>query len=145
MSFDNPKQLVHRYVEDVWNGRMPAMPFFASHYQRYLSPTLAPLTGKEQQHRIAGFLIAFPDLRFTLEDLFADGDRVVFRATMRGTHLGEFGTVAPTGNRISGGVLDIVRVQQGLFAEHWGGPDLFDLFGQLGVCVPGGTDGLMTG
>ena len=92
--------------------------------------------GAEQQARVAAFRAAFPDLRFTLEDLVAEGDRVVFRATMRGTHRAPFRGVAPTGRRIEGTVLDVVRVEGGRFAEHWGGPDLWDVLRQLGA-APG--------
>jgi predicted ester cyclase len=53
-------------------------------YQRYLSATTTPLTHEGQRLRIAGFHSAFPDLHFTIEDLFAESDRVTFRATLRG-------------------------------------------------------------
>lgn len=45
-----------------------------------------PLTAVEQQQRIASFRTAFPDRHFTVEDVVAEGDRVVFRATMRGIY-----------------------------------------------------------
>ncbi len=127
------KVIVRRYIEAVWHEGRPAAPFFARGYQRYLSPAAPPLSGDEQQARIAAFRLAFPDLRFTVEDLVAEGDRVVLRATMRGTHRGPFRGVAPTGRRIEGAVLDVVRVEGGVFAEHWGGPDLWDVLRQLGA------------
>jgi len=92
-------------------------------------------TGAEQEQRIIDFQAAFPDLHFTIEDLVAEGDRVVFRATMRGTHQGLFRDIAPTGRPIAVAVLDIVRVADGAFAEQWGGPDLLDLLQQLGAVV----------
>ena len=127
------RALVRRYVDAVWHDGAPVAPFFAPGYRRHLSPALPPLTGAEQQARVAAFRLAFPDLRFTVDDLVAEGDRVVFRATMRGTHLGPFRGVPPTGRRIEGAVLDVVRVEGGRFAEHWGGPDLWDLLRQLGA------------
>ena len=132
MSIDDHKALVRRYIDEVWNGGQPAAPFFAPHYKRYVTATAVPLTGAEQNQRIISFHRAFPDLHFTIDDLFAEGDRVVFRVTMRGTHQGRFGTVAPTGKQVTVTVLDVVRIEQGVFAEHWGGPDLFDLLQQLG-------------
>ena len=135
MSADNHKALVQRYINEVWNNGQSATPFFAPHYKRYVTATAVPLTGAEQQQRILSFQRAFPDLHFTIDDLLADGDRVVFRATMRGTHLGMFGTLAPTGKQITVTVLDVVRLEHGLFTEHWGGPDLFDLLQQLGAVV----------
>ena len=135
MSAEKHKLLVQRYIDEVWNGRQSAAPFFAPHYRRYLSATAPALTGDEQQQRISGFHSAFPDLHFMVEDLVAEGDRVVFRATMRGTHRGEFRDIAPTGKPVTITVLDIVRVEQGLFAEQWGGLDLWALLQQLGAGV----------
>jgi predicted ester cyclase len=126
---------VQRYIDEAWNGRQPAAPFFAPGYRRYLTATAPPLSGAEQQQRIIDFQAAFTDLHFTVEDVVAEGDRVVFRATMRGTHQGSFRDIAPTGRSVAVAVLDIVRVEDGAFAQQWGGPDLFDLLQQLGAVV----------
>lgn len=128
-------ELVRRYINEVWNAGQPALPFFAPHYRRYLAATAPPLTGAEQQARISSFRAAFPDLHFTVEDLFGADDRVVFRSIMRGTHRGAFRGIAPTSKQIAVTVIDIVRIEDGLFAEQWGGPDLFDLLQQLGAAV----------
>lgn len=133
VSIVNNKALVRRYIDEVWNAGQPALPFFAPHYRRYLGATAPPLTGAQQHERIAGFRAAFPDLHFTLEDLLAEGDRVVFRATMRGTHGGVFGGIAPTNKRVTVAVLDVVYVEDGLFVKQWGGPNLWELLEQLGV------------
>lgn len=135
VSADTNKLLVRRYIDEVWNGRQPAIPFFAPHYQRYLTAPAPALTGVEQQQRITAFHHAFPDLHFTIDDLLAEDDRVVFRATMRGTHRGAFRGIAPTGKQITVRVIDVVRIEQGMFAEQWGGPDLLDLLEQLGAVV----------
>ncbi len=140
MSIDDHKALVRRYIDEVWNGSQPAAPFFAPHYKRYVTATAVSLTGAEQNQRIIIFHSAFPDLHFTIDDLFAEDDRVVFRVTMRGTHQGRFGTIAATGKQVTVTVLDVVRIEQGVFAEHWGGPDLFDLLQQLGAVGSIGTN-----
>lgn len=140
MSVADNKALVRRYIDEAWNGGQPALPFFAPHYKRYLQATATPLTGAEQQQRIAQFRAAFPDLHFALDDLVAEEDRVVFRATMRGTHRGVFGGIAPTGNEVMVAVLDIVRIEDGVFAEQWGGLNLLELFQQLGAVVSVGTE-----
>ena len=138
---DRNKALVRRYVDEAWNQGAAAAPFFAPHYRRHLGPASPPLTGPEQAARIASFREAFPDVRSTIDDLIAEGDRVAFRMTMRGTHRGYFRGVAPTGVAVAIGVVDVVRVEDGRFAEHWGGPDLLDALGQLGVAVPPGPAG----
>ena len=55
--------------------------------------------------------------------------------TMPGTHRGAFRGVAPTGAAVEIGVVDVVRVEGGRLAEHWGGPDLLDALRQLGVTL----------
>lgn len=142
MSAEDNKALVRRYLEEVWHqGNIGAVDgFLAPHYQRYLSPTAAPLTLDGQQQRLTGFRAAFPDIQLTIEDMFAAGDRVAFRSTMRGTHQGVFQGIAPTGKQVTVSLIDVVRVEHGKLVEHWGGPDLWDLLQQLGAVVSVGQD-----
>ena len=71
---------------------------------------------------------AFPDMRITVEDMIAEGDRVAARVTMRGTHRGEFLGMAPTGKRVQVRAMDMFRIANGKIVEHWGhGGDPTDL------------------
>src|SRR5687768_14208976 len=90
MSTEANKALVRRYIETVWHQRNSAAldAFLAPHYQRYLSPTAAPLTRGGQRQRLAGFRAAFPDIQLTIDDLFAEGDRVAFRSSSLGHRRG---------------------------------------------------------
>jgi predicted ester cyclase len=56
---------------------------------------------------------------------------------MTGTHEGPFRGLEPTGRRFKVTLVDIVRVRDGRFLEHWGGPDMLDLLTQLGAQAPG--------
>jgi predicted ester cyclase len=58
-------------------------------------------------------------VRVTVEDIIAEGDRVAARVTMRGTHLGEFDGIAPTGKRVEVRAIDIYRITDGKIVEHW--------------------------
>lgn len=135
MTLEGNKSLVRRYIEEVWNERnaSAADTFFAPDYKRYLSPIAPPLDLEGQRHRISGFLAAFPDIHFEVEDVFGEEDLVVFRSTVSGTHRGDFQGVEPTGERIKVSLMDVVRIEDGKFTEHWGGPDMYDLFKQLGA------------
>ena len=84
----------------------------------------------------AGFLAAFPDLRVTVEDARADGDTVVGRYTYRGTHRGTFLGIPATGHAIAMRSIDIWRVRDGLFVEHWDELNTLEVFQQLGVIPP---------
>jgi predicted ester cyclase len=76
---------------------------------------------------------AFPDFQATLENLIAEDDRVVVHMLWTGTHQGEFMGIPPTGRRMSINVIDILRVADGKFVEHWGVSDMMGLMQQLGV------------
>ena len=140
MSTEDNKSLVRRYLDEVWQkgNVMAADEFLAPNYRRYLSPTAAPLDVAGQKQRLAGFRAAFPDIQITLEDIFAEGDRVAFRSTMRGTHQGAFLGLAPTGRAVTVSLVDVMRVENGRLVEHWGGPDLLNLAQQLGAVVSAG-------
>jgi predicted ester cyclase len=83
-------------------------------------------------------LSAFPDLRMTVEDLIAGGDKTVARVRVTGTHKGEFIGLPPTGAGADIEIIDIMRFDgAGLVCEHWGVADMLKLMQQLGV-VPAG-------
>lgn len=86
----------------------------------------------------AGFRSAFPDMRMTIEDQVAEGDKVVSRATVSGTHLGDFMGMPATGKTFSIGVVDIYRFEDGKIAERWGEADFMGMMQQLGLApTPG--------
>jgi len=75
----------------------------------------------------------FPDFKATIEDILADGDKVVVRMTWSGTQKGEFMGIPATGKRVSFSVIDIVRFSGDKFVEHWGLMDDTSLMRQLGA------------
>ena len=75
---------------------------------------------------------SFPDFHATVEDLVAEGDRVAYRWTFRGTHLGDFGGIPPTGRVASWEVIGIARFAEGKMVERWQRLDTVGLLGQLG-------------
>jgi hypothetical protein len=82
---------------------------------------------------------AFPDLRFTAEDILPSGDKVVARFRVTGTHQGEFMGIPATGRPVAVQGIDIIRFgDDGLAHEHWGVFDIMSMMQQLGV-VPEGA------
>jgi steroid delta-isomerase-like uncharacterized protein len=69
---------------------------------------------------------------FTIDDLVAEGDRVVVRWTNSGTHVGEFAGMPPTGRTFTIAGIDIYRVADGKLCEHWHVIDQLSMLGQLG-------------
>lgn len=81
---------------------------------------------------------AFLDLRIDAEDIIAEGDKVVARYSVTGTHQGEFWGIGPTGKQVTFSGIDIVRVADGKLVEHWGEVNTLGLMQQLGaIPAPG--------
>lgn len=80
---------------------------------------------------------AFPDFRMDVHELLQDGDKVVARATMAGTHQGEFMGMPATGNRFEINVIDILQFRGDKVVAHWGVMDSAAMMEQLGA-GPGG-------
>ncbi len=140
MSTESNKALVRRYVQEILvDGKMAsAGEFLAPNYRRYTSATAAALDVENQIKRLMGIRAALPDIQVTTEDLFAEGDRVTLRVTIRGTHKGSFLNIPPTGKSVMIWGLDIIRIEDGKFVEHWGGPDTFDILRQIGATIKPG-------
>jgi len=80
-----------------------------------------------------GMLIAGLDPQFTIDDMIAEGDKVVVRWTNNGTNVGDFLGIPATGRSFSTAGIDIYRVEGGKLAEHWHVVDVFGQMIQLGL------------
>jgi steroid delta-isomerase-like uncharacterized protein len=92
-----------------------------------------PLSGPAGYMEIINMMRAgFPDIQWTLEETIAEGNNIVARYTMRGTHKGTFMGVPPTGKKIVVQALNIYRFSDGQILEELGQPDLLGLLQQIG-------------
>ena len=78
-------------------------------------------------------LPAFPDMELPLEDFVAEGEKVLVRLRVLGTHTGAFGDMAATGRKIDIGVLDLFQIRDGVLIEHWALLDNLGMLKQLGA------------
>jgi predicted ester cyclase len=78
-------------------------------------------------------LPAFPDMQLTLEDFVAEGEKVLVRLRVKGTHTGAFGDMAATGRKIDIGVLDLFQIRDNRLIEHWALLDNLGMLKQLGA------------
>ena len=136
MSIEQNKALVRRLVEEVISRHNMSVideivsPDFVENEE--LPPGIPP--GREAPRFLFNMLhSAFPDFKATIEQLIAEGDKVVVYMTWTGTQKGEFMGIPPTGKRISIGVMDIIRVAGGQLVEHWGIMDSAKMMQQLGA------------
>jgi predicted ester cyclase len=114
-------ELVRRMIEEVWNGERPdRLPEFWADATRAEAEQLhSVLTG------------AFPDLRITVEDTVAGGDKVAARMTFRGTHRGPFRGLEPAGRPVEFSSIRIYRIAGGQVVQTWAEVDALGLLGQL--------------
>jgi steroid delta-isomerase-like uncharacterized protein len=82
---------------------------------------------------VARLYRAFPDLHITVEELIAEGDKVVEKDMVTGTHQGEYNGLPPTGKSVSYNEIFIMRFVNGRIAEIWGVVDVFSQLRQLGM------------
>ena len=139
MSTEANKAIARRLVEEVQNQRnVSAMddlyaPNYVNHAAHGVPPTLE---GNKQFLKL--FFAAFPDLHVTIHDQIAEGDKVVTRKTMSGTHQGPFVGIPATGKPMTMEVLEILQIENGKITAYWISFDRLNLMYQLGVLpLPG--------
>jgi predicted ester cyclase len=134
MSNAENKKIVRRYQEIYNSNDLEALGEVVS--EDLLTPKIMPgipsgMEGAKAAHRI--MLAGFPDYQTVIDDLVAEGDKVVARITMSGTNTGNFMGIPPTRKRVSFTGIYIARIANGKIVEHWGEEDSISLLQQLGA------------
>jgi steroid delta-isomerase-like uncharacterized protein len=128
------KAIVRRFYQEIVNGGNMALveELIAPGFVEHNNPAGSGLEGFKQF--VAGLSSAFPDLQITIEDLFAEGDKVAARVTVQATHQGTFmGSINPTGKKVSFSGIDIFQIIDGKIVGRWNQRDLLGLIRQLEV------------
>jgi steroid delta-isomerase-like uncharacterized protein len=135
MSLEANKELVRRYQEAHNTNNLDALDTIVA--EALIAHSLMPgvgagLEGGKLVHQMA--VGAFPDFHAEIEDLIAQGDKVVARMTFRGTHTGgPFMGIPPSGRTFAFSATSIFRVSNGKIVEHWGEEDSLGWLQQLGA------------
>jgi steroid delta-isomerase-like uncharacterized protein len=134
------KALVRRFHEEVWNkGNVAAVDeFMGAEYVDYAIPSGLPPGTEGLKQAITTYRTAFPDLKATVDDIFAEGDRVAYRWSTRGTHLGDWLGIPPTGNHMAATGISIFRIAGGKVVEGWTSMDLSPTDEELRWLTEGG-------
>jgi len=140
MSVEQNKALFRRFIEEVFNkGNVSTIDeFLAPNFvEREVLPPGTP-SGREGVKQLTMmFRTAFPDFNVSIDDMIAEGDKIVARTTWSGTQKGEFMGIPSSGKRVSFNVIDIIRISDGKGVEHWGVMDSSSLMQQIGA-IPAG-------
>jgi len=135
---ENNKKVVSRFIEEFKNNANHDIvdelltADFVHHLKDPRLPPGRPAIKLLGQSIVAGF----PDVRATVEELLADGDRVIERTSAVATHTGDFNGRAATGNKVAWTEIHIYRLKDGKIAEMWSEIDLLALLAQIGA-LPG--------
>ena len=135
---DENKALMRRYYLEVWQygNRASTDELVSPHIVDHMPGPDQPPGQAGHDATVNLVRTAFPDAEFTVEDLLAEGDKVVGRWTMRATHKGDLQGIPATGRSVVMSGIDIARWQNGQLVEIWHVEDIMSLMMQLGV-VPG--------
>jgi predicted ester cyclase len=106
--------------------------FFAPEFVGH-APVSGDLNFEETKQNRANLYTAFPDLNWIVDDIIAEGNKVIARVTSRGTHKGEYQGIAAPGRGVTIPGVDIYRIARGKFIELWPYLDTLGLMQQLGV------------
>jgi steroid delta-isomerase-like uncharacterized protein len=139
MSLEENKAVVRRLYMELFNkGRTELIDELYA--PDYVSHTAAPAARQDRGQVATRLRTTFPDLHVTIEDLLAEGDKVMSRVTIRGTDTGGFQGRPPTGRRIEIAAMVVRRIVDGKIAEAWELSDQAGLQRQLGL-TPAPTPG----
>ena len=129
------KAVIGRFVEEVQNAKDFAVydELNDPEFVNLSSPPGIPPNREGGKIFLSAFLNAFPDSRFTIDDMIAEGDRVATKKTFTGTHTADFGEIPATGRRVTLQYVDIMRLRNGRIVEHWLSMDQLSFLQQLGV------------
>jgi predicted ester cyclase len=124
MSAQQNKAVVRREQQELWNhtGDLDAA-----------GELFAAGQAEAAKQQAADFRRGFPDVISTIEDLIAEGDKVVARWRSHATHRGEYMGISPTGNRVEFTGISFYRIEGSKIAQSWSVEDQFGLMGQIGA------------
>jgi predicted ester cyclase len=129
------KFIVKRLFEEPWTGNFSAIDEFVSPGYIGHDPSEPDLTRGPEGVKafIERYRSGFDGARVTVDDQFAEGDKVATRWTGRGTHTGEIAGIAPTGKDVTVSGLTISRLEGGMVVEEWTTWDTLGMLIQLGA------------
>jgi steroid delta-isomerase-like uncharacterized protein len=140
MSVERNKKIVRRFFEELWNERKLEIadeifaPECVTHQLQSGAEAVAvPRNAEAIKQHVGEWLKSFPDLRFAVEQMTAEGDLVVTSATMRGTHTGNWHGIPATAKQVSIRMTVTHRIAQEKIAADWVLVETLGFFQQLGL------------
>jgi len=128
------KKLIVRLIEEMDKGNFDIFDELSSDdYVCHFSWIPEALNREARKQFMKATMVSFPDFNHTIEDVIAQGDKVVIRLTNRGTHKGAFRGIPPTGKEIEYTAIFVGRFVDGKVVETWVEANILGLMTQLGM------------
>ena len=133
------KELVRNYLAELDAGNRDILrevyaPDFVIHF-----PGSPPMGIEGVEEMVDTVYTAFPDFTHNIDDILADGDKVIVRLTDGGTHQGEYEGIHPTGKQVSFTAIAIMEIHDDKIVELWEDLDMLGFMQQLGMELKPGT------
>ena len=144
MPAQDNKEIARRFREEIWSSGNVAVAdqICTGDAVFHFNDPLTPDFGRGPtalRQMVTMYRTAFPDIRVAIDDIIAEGDRVVIRWNARGTQKGKLGGIPPSGKPITVTGIDILRIAGGRIQEGWVNWDAMGLVQQIGVLQKGST------
>lgn len=132
------KMIAMRFAQDGWGTR----PNWSQIWDELMSPdvvyyfnsTAEPIVGLQANKEFNVSLFeGFPDIYQTIEDMIAEGDKVVYRTSIQGTHTGTFLGTPPTGRAVRINDFTMLHISDGKIVEWWYECNLLEMMRQIGL------------
>ena len=135
MSIEENKAIVRRFFEELLSTDNLAVAdeILSPDFRFYFAGSPDPMDLDSYKGFLAVRRGAFPDRRFVVEDMIAEGDRISARFTMRGTHKVNFRGIAPSGTEVTMTGIDMIRLAEGKMVEDRVEVDQLGMMQQLGM------------
>jgi steroid delta-isomerase-like uncharacterized protein len=129
------KALVRKMIEELNKGNVGILEEVLAPDYVYYTPSgsTKPMSKEETIESVNAHGKAFPDLNWNIEELIAEGDKVVLRFIALGTHQGEFESIPATGNKIEISAIEVFRIENGKIVEERLDGDMLGVMMQLGM------------
>jgi steroid delta-isomerase-like uncharacterized protein len=132
------KSIARRFEQEGWgtepNWEKTWDELMANDVVHHFNSAPEPIVGLEANKAFnASLFQGFPNIQHTIEDMITEGDKVVYRTTLKGTHNGEFMGIPPTGKAVIINDFTLLRIAEGKIIEWWYDCNLMAVMQQLGL------------
>lgn len=129
------KALIEKVIEELNNKNVQIIEEYFDPQYSFYSPSINPnpLSREDAKGFVESVFNSFPDLNYSIKEIFAEGDRVILWCVNSGTHENEFQGIPATGNRVEVSSILIYKIQNGKILEEREEADLLGLMYQMGM------------